>query len=301
MGFAAKKDHQSELVLPADPSDTNPGLARGVHAMRSNPSPPKPARCRLGERLAYFRDLLRELIVRDLKIRYKRSYLGIAWSLVTPIAQVLIFSFLFKRVLPLNIPNYSAFLFAGVLSWSWFVTSLSSAAGAVVGNPGLVRRPGFPVAVLPMLTVATSGVHFVLALPLLLLVTVLGGGALGSALVALPLLIAVQFFFSLSLAYLIAASNVRFRDTQHLVALLAMVAFYLTPVFYSARMVPEEYQFLYSVNPMAIILQAYRDVVIQNTWPDFNAILLVSALSALIFAGAYWFFNRMSVRFAEEL
>ena len=264
-------------------------------------SPPKPARRRLGERLVYIRDLLRELIVRDLKIRYKRSYLGIAWSLVTPIVQVLIFSFLFKRVLPLNIPNYSAFLFAGVLSWSWFVTSLNSAAGSVVGNPGLVRRPGFPLAVLPMLTVATSGVHFLLALPLLLVVTALGGGALGSALVALPLLIAVQFFFSLSLAYLIAASNVRFRDTQHLVGLLAMVAFYLTPVFYSARMVPEEYQFIYSINPMAIIIHAYRDVVIQNQWPDFMALLVLSASSALVLVGAYWFFNRMSVQFAEEL
>ena len=79
----------------------------------------------------------------------------------------------------------------------------------------------------------------------------------------------MQFFFSLSLAYLVAASNVRFRDTQHLVGLLAMVGFYLTPVFYSARMVPEEYRFIYSINPMAIIIQAYRDIVIQNQMAGF--------------------------------
>jgi lipopolysaccharide transport system permease protein len=264
-------------------------------------SPPKPAGRRLGERLAYIRDLLRELIVRDLKIRYKRSYLGIAWSLVTPIVQVLILSFLFKRVLPLNIPNYTAFLFAGVLSWSWFVTSLSSAAGAVVGNSGLVRRPGFPLAVLPMLSVATSGVHFFLALPLLLVVTILGGGALGSPLAALPLVIAVQFFFSLSLAYLVAASNVRFRDTQHLVGMLSMVGFYLTPVFYSVRMVPEEYQFIYSLNPMAVIIRSYRDVVVRNIWPDFGDLLWMSVSSAVILAGTYWAFRRMSPRFPEDL
>ena len=256
---------------------------------------------RLGHRIIYIRDLLRELILRDLKIRYKRSYLGIAWSLVTPIAQVLIFSFLFQQVLPLDVPNYTAFLFVGVMSWSWFSTSLNSAAGAVAQNPGLVRRPGFPVAVLPVLALASSGVHFLLALPVLILFTVRGGGTLGTPLIALPAVVAVQFFFTLSLAYLIAASNVRFRDTQHLVASLLMVTFYLTPVFYSTRLVPDEYKVFYEFNPMASILEAYRDVLIENRWPDLNDLLWVSGLAAIWLCGTYWLFRRVSVRFAEEL
>ena len=80
----------------------------------------------------------------------------------------------------------------------------------------------------------------------------------------------VQFFFTLSLAYLIAASNVRFRDIQHLVGSLLMVAFYLTPVFYSARTVPEDYRFVYTSNPMAEVLAAYRAILIENRWPDFD-------------------------------
>jgi dethiobiotin synthase len=116
----------------------------------------KPTTHRIRQQATYVRDLLRELVLRDLKIRYKRSYLGILWSLVTPLTQVLIFSFLFIRVLPLDIPNYTAFLFVGVLAWSWFATALNSSTGSVANNAGLVRRPGFPVAVLPVLSVATS-------------------------------------------------------------------------------------------------------------------------------------------------
>jgi lipopolysaccharide transport system permease protein len=256
---------------------------------------------RLGRRVIYIRDLLRELVLRDLKIRYKRSYLGILWSLATPVVQIIMFSFLFRRVIPLDIPNYTAFLFAGILTYSWFRESLSSASSTIVGNPGLVRRPGFPVAALPVLAVATSGIHFLLALPVLLLITVMGGGTLGTPMFALPLVIGVQFFFTLSLAYLVAGGNVRFRDTQHLVTALLMVGFYLTPIFYSVRMVPEQYRFVYDLNPLAHIIRAYRDILIENRLPDFGTLFWVSAVAALLLCGTFWLFRRMSVRFAEEL
>jgi lipopolysaccharide transport system permease protein len=270
-------------------------------AMTTHVSSREPTKRRFGEQIIYIRDLLRELILRDLKIRYKRSFLGIAWSLVTPITQVLIFSFVFNKILPLDVENYTAFLFVGVLSWSWFATSLNSSAGAVTHNPGLVRRPGFPVAVLPVLTVASSGIHFLLALPILFIFTVTGGGTPGAALVALPLVMCVQFFITLSLAYLIAAGNVRYRDIQHLVGSLLMVAFYLTPVFYSARAVPEDYRFVYTSNPMAEVLAAYRAILIENRWPDFDALLWVSGFATILLSGSYWLFRRASVRFAEEL
>lgn len=256
---------------------------------------------RLGRRVVYIRDLLRELILRDLRIRYKRSSLGMLWSLGTPILQVILFTFLFQRVIPLDIPNYTAFLFAGVLAYSWFRESLGSALGTIVGNPGLVRRPGFPVAALPVLAVATSGIHFLIALPVLVVVAVTGGGTLGAPLLALPLVVAVQFLLTLSLAYLVAGSNVRFRDTQHIVSGLLMVGFFLTPIFYSVRMVPPAFQIFYDLNPLAHIIRAYRDILIENSLPDFAILFWVSAAAAVLFCLTFWLFRRMSVRFAEEL
>ena len=252
-------------------------------------------------RFEHARDLLRELVMRDLKLRYKRSTLGIGWSLVNPLSQVLLFTFLFTKVLPLDIPNYTTFIFAGVLAWSWFSGALSSATNAIVGNRELVRRPHFPVAVLPVVTVVTNGIHYLLALPALLVVAIVERGSVGATVLAYPLIIAVQFCFTLGLAYLVAASHVRFRDTQHIVSVILMLAFYITPIFYRADHVPEEYRLIYDLNPMAAVLAAYRDVLIEGKWPDFNAMAIVLAISTALLALGYAIFDRASVRFAEEL
>ena len=131
-----------------------------------------------GQRLAYLRDLLREMVIRDMKLRYKRSVLGILWSLLNPLIQMLVFTFLSRGVLSLDIPNYPSFVFTGVLAWNWFQRALSLTAGAITGNRELIRRPGFPTAILPVATVATHLIHFLLALPILLLFLAFGGNRL---------------------------------------------------------------------------------------------------------------------------
>lgn len=256
---------------------------------------------RLGNRALYTRDLLRELIARDLKVRYKRSYLGIIWSFMTPLCQIAIFSFLFTRVIPLEIPHYTAFVFVGILAWNFFSGGLSSSADAVVSNPELARRPGFPVAVLPVLAVANGFVHFLLTIPVLLLVVILGGGRPGLTLTALPLVVFLQFYLIVGFAYLIAACNVRFRDTQHLVGVLLLGSFYLTPIFYGIENVPEHYRFLYDFNPMAKILTAYRDILIYNRLPETEGLLMVFVVGCLFLAIGYTVFERARSRFVEEL
>jgi lipopolysaccharide transport system permease protein len=256
---------------------------------------------RSNPRLIYIRDLLRELVSRDLKLRYKGSVLGIGWSMINPLAQILVFSFLFRRILPLNIPNYTVFVFSGVLAWAWFQSAMFLAAGSIVDNRSLIRRPGFPVAVLPAVTVATNMIHFLLALPILLATMVLTGGAPGFALLSLPLVMLIQFIFTLSLAYLIAATHVMFRDTQHLLSILLLLLFYLSPVFYQASAVPEQYQWIYNLNPMVHLLTAYREVLIAGKLPDPQALLVISMVSLALLGIGYSYFQRASARFVEEL
>jgi lipopolysaccharide transport system permease protein len=252
-------------------------------------------------RLTYVRDLLRELVARDLKLRYKRSVLGIAWSLVTPLSQILIFSFLFNRVLPLNIPNYTAFVFCGVLAWSWFQNSLYAAAGSIVDNRSLVRRPGFPVAVLPAVTVGTNMIQYLLALPVLLVTLLVLGGALGVTALALPLLLGLQFLLTLGLAFLIAAAHVSFRDTQHLLSIGLVLLFYMTPVFYRADLVPPEYQLIYMLNPMAHLLSAYRAILIEGVWPNVLPLAIIALVASVLLLMGYSFFRAASDRFVEEV
>ncbi|NJM07719.1 ABC transporter permease [Candidatus Gracilibacteria bacterium] len=251
--------------------------------------------------LPYVRDLLRELIARDLKLRYKRSALGIAWSLVTPLAQILIFSLLFNRVLPLNIPNYTAFVFCGVLAWSWFQNSLYAAAGSIVDNRSLVRRPGFPVAVLPAVTVGTNMIQYLLALPVLLITLLITGSALGPTALVLPLLLALQFLLTLGIAYFIAAAHVGFRDTQHLLSIGLMLLFYMTPVFYRADIVPPEYQLIYTLNPMTHMLSAYRTILIAGEWPNPLPLGIITIAASIMLLIGYTFFRSASDRFVEEV
>ena len=255
----------------------------------------------IAAQLIYARDLLRELVSRDMKIRYKRSMLGIAWTMINPLMQILIFTFLFNRVLPLNIPHYTVFVFCGVLAWNWFQTSLYLAAGGITENRDLVRRPGFPVAVLPVVTVATNMLHFLLSLPILLVCVLIDGLPLSPAVAALPLVLLVQFGLTLGLAYLIAATHVFFRDVQHILSIGLSLLFYLTPIFYTADRVPAEYQQLYLLNPMAQLVAAYRAIFLQGIWPDGGALLGVAIFAVAMFALGYTIFVRASYRFVEEL
>jgi lipopolysaccharide transport system permease protein len=212
--------------------------------------------------LTYWRDLLRELVARDIKVRYKGSILGVAWSLVNPLLQMLVFYFLFRLVLRFNISRYSSFVLSGVLVWGWFQSSLSHAAGVITASRDLVKRPGFRPAILPVTTVTTYLIDFSLSLPILILFLILEGGSIHPTIFALPMVIICQFILTLGLAYWISMVNVFFRDTQQLLTLALRLLFYLSPVFYEAKVIPEPYMTWYRLNPMVHLLDAYRAILI---------------------------------------
>src|SRR5262245_17606391 len=236
------------------------------------------------QRLLYVRDLLLTLVGRDMKLRYKRSILGIAWSLLTPLAQLAVFYLVFKILLPLNVPNYLAFLFSGVLVWNWFNGSLYQATSAIVDHRDLIKRPDFPVAILPTVTIASHLIHFLLALPILFLFLLGGGGRLTIALLALPLVIAIQFALTLSLAYLTATFYVTFRYTQYLLGVFLNLLFFLSPVFYKTSDLPAQYQWLYRLNPMVYLIDAYRAILLTGVLPDsIGLVVLTLPTIAILF------------------
>lgn len=275
-------------------------LGRNTH-YRAVASPLHHAKS-LPERLSYLLDLLRELVARDLNLRFKRSYLGVLWSLLTPLVQLLVLRFVFTVVLPLDIPNYTAFLFTGLLVWTWLSTSLDQAAGSIVESRELVRLAGFPVAILPAVTVASNLIQLLFALPILALFLWLGGGvALGPAPLLLPVLLALQFLFTLSVAYFVAALHVTFRDVKHLLGIALTLGFYLTPVFYQVHDAPARYAGWYALNPMVHLLEGYRAILLHGTAPPWSALAWVAAASCVLLALSFRLFVRASHHFADEL
>jgi len=252
-------------------------------------------------RLGYLYDLLHELVLRDLKLRYRRSVLGILWTLLNPLAQLLVLNLVFGLVLQLNIPNYTLFLFTGLLAWNWFQSSLYAGTGSIVDNRELIHRPGFPAAILPVVTVASYFIHFLLALPILLVFMLLSGIPISGAFFALPVIFAIQFILSLGLIYLFAAIQVTFRDTQYLLGVLLFLGFYLTPVFYDTAALPPQLQPLYRLNPMATIIESYRSVFIQAELPAGLPLLLWGLVSVALLWFTAHVFQKANYRFVEEL
>ncbi len=252
-------------------------------------------------RLIYVRDLVRELVARDIKLRYKESLLGVAWSLLNPLLQLLIFSIVFRYILPLNIPNYTAFLFIGLLMWNWFQASLVAATTTIVDGRSLIKRPGFPIPILPIVTVLGNLIHFLLALPVLLIFLLISGITPQLPIVLLPVIILIQFLFTLSLAYFLATIHVSFRDTQHLVTIGLLFLFYLSPIFYEGSAIPQDYQFVYRLNPILHLLEAYRAILMHGALPPWQPLALITLGAGILLIIGYRLFLRASYFFVEEL
>lgn len=245
-------------------------------------------------------DLLVELVRRDLRLRYRRSLLGIAWSQLAPLTMLAVLTFVFAHVVPLGIPNYAVFVYTGLLAWAWFSGALVGVTDSIVSNPDLVRRPGFPVEVLPVGAICAHLVFFLLALPVLAVPLALGPG-LHPTVLAVPAVMAVQFLLLLGPGFVLAAVNVTFRDVAHLVGVVLVPLFYATPVFYAPEQVPHRFRWAYELNPVHQLVAAYRAALVEGRWPDPLVLAVVATVGGVLALAGRAVFVNGAHRFAEDL
>lgn len=249
----------------------------------------------------YFYDLLYQLVSRELKLRYKRSVLGIVWTLLNPLMQLLVFAFVFRSVLQVNIAYYTSSVFCGLIAWNWFQTALTDATGVINANPSLIRQPGFPSIVLPIVVTLVHMIHFVLALPVLVIFLLLDGVPLHLTIWQIPILMLLQLALTIGLSYILAATNVIFHDTKYTVGVLLQMLFYATPIFYDIKQIPAHLQFWYWINPITHLVEAYRSLLIQGLKPNWLPLLGVGGITLILIVLGHRYFLMQSDRFVEEL
>ena len=255
----------------------------------------------LRRELIYLRDLVYELVVRDMKLRYKRSVLGFAWTLLTPLFLFLVFQFLFQFVLKVEVPRFGPYAFSGLLVYAWFQGAIVQSAADITGSRELVIRPGFPVYILPLVTVTTHFIYFLLAFSAFILFLLLFGEGVELSILFLPFIFPFQFILTLGLCYFVASANVFFRDTQHIVVLAFQLLLFLSPIFYEAKAVPETYQSLYNLNPLVHLLEAYRSLLFRGLFFDWVPLLVIGLGALVLLSFSLHVFLKVRYRFVEEL
>lgn len=267
-------------------------------------------------------ELLRNLIRKDLKVKYKGSTLGFAWSLANPLLLMAVYYVVFQIILPGRIPSFAIYLMAGLLIWNAFSGSVSGACGSVVYNANLVKKVRFPLPVLPLSAVGFALVHFVLQLGVLFVVI----AALQYNFLGLQLLLVIPAFvvalvFTTALAMLVSALNVRYRDTQHLLDVALLAWFWLNPIVYDVDLIRQHlhgYTWIYFLNPMATVAATFQRAIYKQPYaivdkkrtliladPGYTWYLehlaIVGAASLVLLWFGYRVFTRLQADFAEDL
>lgn len=259
-----------------------------------------------------YRELVLNLVIRELKARYKNSVLGFVWSLLNPIGMMLVFTLVFAVMLQNDsIERFPIFFLCGFLPWQYFTTAIMSGMNSLVYNSNLVKKVYFPREVLPIASVFANLVNFLLALLVLFAALLITQTRLSPYIWLLPVVILIQTCFVLGVAFFISTMNVFYRDTGMIMEVLLQAWFFLTPIFYPIETLPPSFEIagltldlrrlMYILNPMASLIASYRDLLYWGYRTNMDFFLRTAATSVLVLLVGYWFFLRYSRRFGEEL
>jgi lipopolysaccharide transport system permease protein len=261
--------------------------------------------------LLRYRNLVLNLVLRDLKSRYKRSALGFLWSLLNPLAMMIVFTVVFTVIMPSQIENYAIFLLCGLLPWYFFTGALMLSINSIPGNANLVKKVYFPREVLPISAVLANLVNFLLGLAVLFVVLIFFHGHFSPWLWLLPVVILIQTCFTLGVALFLSAVNVYYRDTLMIMDVVLLAWFFLTPVVYAIGILPSSYEVfgitlniqrvMYIVNPMASLIAAYRDLLYWGYRTDLDFFLRTAITAIAVLVAGYWYFVRHSHDFGEKV
>jgi lipopolysaccharide transport system permease protein len=251
--------------------------------------------------LENYRDLLIVLTHKEIKVRYKSSVLGYLWSVANPLAIAIVFYLAFKIVMRIKIEAYSLFLITGLFPWQWFSNSVSLSPMIFLSNASLIKKVSFPRNVLSLVNVLQDMIHFILAIPVIVLFMIMYHRSPSwTWLYGIPLLLVIQFCMTYGVAVAISSVNLFFRDMERLTSIFMMLVFYCTPVIYPESMVPDQYRWLLAVNPVAPLMISWRTLLMDGALDPMYVVL--SAGYAVVFLTiGHAVYTRLCWRFAEVL
>jgi lipopolysaccharide transport system permease protein len=245
--------------------------------------------------------LVMNLVDRNVKVKYRRSFLGAFWTLLAPLSMAMVYYVVFKKVLNVQIPNYLPFVLSGVIPWAFFSQTVAEGMETLANSQAVITKIPIPLQVLPFVGALTNLVTLTLALPVLLGASYFGGAQLGSSLILMPFYFLSLFLSAYALGLVMAISFVYFRDLRHVLNIVLQLWFYSTPVLYPASMIPSGFSWVVDLNPVGNFFVGIRAILVSGEWPALHTSLVLFAWSFFLVLFAAWFQGRFGRYVVENL
>ncbi|MNI55999.1 Teichoic acid translocation permease protein TagG [compost metagenome] len=220
-----------------------------------------------------YREMLRNMVLKDLRTRYKGSVLGFLWTFLNPLLMLAIYSFVFSSIMKSDIPNFPMFILVALLPWNYFSQAILQGARSIVNNGELLKKVYFPREILPLSVIGSNLINYLLTLVILIPALWISGVHTTTALFSFPVVLVIQSMLIFPIVMLASLGVPYLRDLEHILNVLMMIYFYLTPVLFPVSFIPEQFRWIFDYNPMTPIINAYRDLFLFGQWPDFGTLL----------------------------
>lgn len=248
-----------------------------------------------------YRELLKTSVKKEIRGKYKNSFLGVLWSFLNPLLQILVYAIVFPLILKNNEKNYVIFLCCGLIPWTFFSTAITRAAFTMIENGNIIKKVYFPREILPISIVTSEAINFLISTLIIIAFVLVYGVGITKFILYYPIIFLVQYILILGLSFIVSSITVYVRDLQHLIGVALQLLFYATPIVYNANTIPENFKWILNLNPMTYVINAYRDIFYNQVAPDIKALLIVAAIMISICVIGYMIFNKLQKGFAEEL
>ena len=252
--------------------------------------------------LYQYRELLKTNVKKDIRGKYKASFLGVLWSFINPLLQVLVYAIVFPYIMKIQTPNYLIFLICGIIPWTWFTTAISQGTTCITNNGNLIKKVYFPREILPISVVTSGLVNFLISCVIIVLFVLFGGLGISWHIVFLPLIALIQYIITLAVILLLSAFNVYVKDVEYIVVFIINMLFYATPILYSIDMFNGSWiMWLFRLNPLAHIMNAYRDIFYVHAIPQIGNLLILLGIGIVLLIICFKIFKKLEKGFAEEI
>lgn len=248
-----------------------------------------------------YRELLKTNVKKEIRGKYKNSFLGVLWSFLNPLLQIAVYAIVFPLILRNTQENYVIFLCCGLIPWTFFSTAITRAAFTMVENGNILKKVYFPREILPISIVTSEAVNFIISTIIIIGFVVFGGLGITKYIIYYPLVLLAQYLLLIAISFIVSSISVYVRDLQHLIGVALQLLFYATPIVYASEQIPDSFKWILSLNPMTYIINSYRDIFYNQQAVDIVPLLLLIGGSIIACIVGYLIFNKLQKGFAEQL